>query len=164
MDACGGWRHPGDVESPLRPRARSCVVLRPVGAVRRTARCRISHRCGGHAVTPLDPHLLVRGGAVYIATLAMLAAWVWRRPTRRLVAGALLAAAWNVPVIIGLYLFALRWGWWSFNAHGGLFLGMPVDLYVAWVCLWGVVPALAFPASPVLLVGVFPFIVDLLLM
>ena len=70
-----------------------------------------------------DPHLLVRAGAIYIATLAMVALWVWRRPSRRFIAGAMLAAAWNVPVVLGLHLLARRWGWWNFDAQGGLFLG-----------------------------------------
>jgi hypothetical protein len=50
-------------------------------------------------------------------------------------------------VVLGLHLLARRWGWWNFDAQGGLFLGMPVDLFAAWVSLWSIVPALAFPAS-----------------
>jgi len=111
-----------------------------------------------------DPHLLVRAGAIYIATLAMVALWVWRRPSRRFIAGAMLAAAWNVPVVLGLHLLALRWGWWNFDAQGGLFLGMPVDLFAAWVALWSIVPAFAFPASHPFVPAAFALALDLVLM
>ena len=113
---------------------------------------------------PIDPHLLVRAGAIYITTLAMMALWVWRRPSRQFVAGGMLAAAWNVPVVLGLHLLALRWGWWNFDAQGGLFLGMPVDLFAAWVALWSIVPALAFPASHPFVPAAFALALDLVLM
>jgi protein-S-isoprenylcysteine O-methyltransferase Ste14 len=115
-------------------------------------------------VTTLDPHAVVRAGTVYFTALAMAALWVWRRPARRLVSGAMLAFAWNVPVVLGLHLLAMRWGWWRFEARGGLFLGMPVDLYAAWICLWSVIPALAFPASPLVIVAGFALVLDLLFM
>jgi protein-S-isoprenylcysteine O-methyltransferase Ste14 len=113
---------------------------------------------------PQDPYLIVRVAAVYLTVLGTAALWVWRRPSKRLAAGAMLASAWNVPVILGLHLLAVRMDWWRFDAHGGLFLGMPVDLYLSWVCLWGVMPALAFPSAPIPLVVALAFAVDLLLM
>ena len=74
--------------------------------------------------------------------------WVWRRPTARAVAGAVLASLWNLPVVLALHLAAAHFGWWQFDARGGLLLGMPVELYLSWVWLWGAVLALAFPSLP----------------
>ena len=110
------------------------------------------------------PFLLVRAASVYLATACALVAWAWRRPSRRAVAGAALATAWNLPALLALHLAAQRFGWWQFDARGGLLLGMPVDVYLAWACLWGLVPALAFPALPLVLLVALAFAVDLALM
>ena len=45
-----------------------------------------------------------------------------------------------------VHLAAQHFGWWHFQASGGLFLGFPVDLYLAWIVLWGVIPLLGFPS------------------
>ena len=89
---------------------------------------------------------------------------MWQRPGRRAIAGAVLASFWNLPVVLALNLAAAHFGWWSFDARGGLLLGMPVDLYLAWVCLWGVVPALAFPKVPLVVVLAVALAADLVLM
>lgn len=101
----------------------------------------------------LGRHLIVRAAWVYVAVVCVAAAWIWRRPSPRAVTGALLASAWCLPLVLALNLAAVRFGWWSFEAHGGLLLGVPVDVSLAWVVLWGAVPALAFPtlALPALL-------------
>jgi protein-S-isoprenylcysteine O-methyltransferase Ste14 len=93
----------------------------------------------------LDPHLVVRSASVYLAVIATLAVWRWRRPSGPAIAGALLAAIWNLPMVLALHVAASEFGWWSFEASGGLVLGMPIDLWLAWAWLWGAVPALAFP-------------------
>jgi protein-S-isoprenylcysteine O-methyltransferase Ste14 len=41
---------------------------------------------------------------------------------------------------------------------------MPVDLYLAWICLWGALPAMAFPALPLWRVVAIAFAADLVLM
>jgi hypothetical protein len=105
-------------------------------------------RRGGDAVNGIDPHLAVRASALYLTLVVTIALWLWRRPTRRASAGAMLACCWNVPVVLALHIAASRSGWWWFDAAGGLFMGLPVDLYIAWVLLWGALPALAFPALP----------------
>jgi protein-S-isoprenylcysteine O-methyltransferase Ste14 len=59
---------------------------------------------------------------------------------------------------------APRLGWWRFQAEGGLFLGVPADLYLGWILLWGPLPVLSFtrlrPAAAVALLAAL----DLLLM
>jgi protein-S-isoprenylcysteine O-methyltransferase Ste14 len=95
-----------------------------------------------------DPYLVVRAGSLYVVVMLTLAIWIIRRrPSRMLLAG-LLASLWNLPVLVALNLAAIYFGWWTFNASGGIFLGVPVDFLLAWAWLWGVVPALAFPKMP----------------
>ena len=93
----------------------------------------------------LDSYVIVRAASIYIAVMLTGAVWMWRRPTTRSLTGALLAAVWNLPVVLVLHLAADRFLWWRFDASGGLFLGMPVELYLTWVWVWGAVLALAFP-------------------
>lgn len=113
---------------------------------------------------PLDPYFVARAAGLYIAVALTAALWIWRRPARRFVTGAMLAFAWNLPVVLALQLAATRLHWWRFEAQGGLFLGMPVELYLSWAWLWSVVPALAFPSAPLAFVFAFPLALDLVLM
>ena len=112
----------------------------------------------------LDPHLLVRGGAVYLVVIATAALWMWRRPPAGAMTGAGLAFAWNIPVLLALHLAATSFGWWRFDATGGRLLGMPVDLLLAWSWLWGVLPALALPSTHLVVVAVAALGVDVVLM
>ena len=112
----------------------------------------------------LDPYLLVRAASLYIAVILTIAVWLWRRPSPRAVAGAILAFVWNLPVVLILHLAALQFGWWQFDARGGLLLGMPVDLYLSWAWLWGALPALAFPRLSLAGVGAVALAFDLVLM
>ena len=115
-------------------------------------------------MSAIDPHVLVRAAAVYIPAMLTLLASAWRRPSRAAATGAMLAGVWNLGAVLALHLAARHWGWWSYDATGGLLLGMPVDLYLAWVVLWGVLPAIAFPALPLPLVATIALAFDLVLM
>src|SRR5919109_1195326 len=71
--------------------------------------------------------------------------WLWRRPSLVERAGILLACIWNLDALLLVHRAASHFGWWTFQAERGLFLGLPVDLYLGWALLWGAIPALAFP-------------------
>lgn len=90
--------------------------------------------------------------------------YLWRKPDGRAAAGALLASVWNLPTLLCLHLLAAHFGWWRFQAQGGLFFGFPVDLYTGWALLWGAIPALAFPRLQLLLLITVMLSADLLLM
>src|ERR1700704_4693467 len=92
-----------------------------------------------------NPYLFVRAASLYVTVMLTCALWAWRRPPRRAVAGAVMASLWNLPAVLALHLAATHFGWWRFDARGGLLLGMPVELYLSWAWLWGAVLALAFP-------------------
>jgi len=96
----------------------------------------------------IDPHLAVRAGAIYLTAVPTLVLWVWRRPWPRARAGILLALVWNACALLALHVWAIRMGWWRFDASGGLLLGMPVDVYLAWTLLWGAIAPLAFRDLP----------------
>ena len=112
-------------------------------------------------MTALDPHFVGRAATIYVTVVLTIGAWAWRRPGKRAAAGAMLGFCWNLPVLLALNVAAMRLGWWQFEAEGGLLLGIPVDLYLSWAWLWGVVPALAFPTVPVAIIVVGALAFDL---
>ena len=108
--------------------------------------------------------LLVRAVGLYLPTVLTLLAWLWRRPLLRERAGVLLACVWNLVTLLILNGLAARLGWWSFEAEGGLLMGMPVELYLGWVLFWGAFPALAFRQVHLALVVALMVWLDLLVM
>jgi protein-S-isoprenylcysteine O-methyltransferase Ste14 len=111
-----------------------------------------------------DRYFVVRAASLYVAVILTMAAWLLRRPNSRAVAGALLAFTWNLPLLLVLHVAAQDAGWWRFDAQGGLLLGMPVDLYLAWACLWGAFPALALSSWPIAAVIALALGIDLAVM
>ena len=79
-------------------------------------------------------------------------------------AGILLACVWNLSGLLLLNIIAIRAGWWSFHAKGGLFLGIPVDFYLGWIVLWGMVPELTMPRWRLLALAGVAFGFDLIFM
>ena len=112
----------------------------------------------------MDPYLIVRAAAVYLAVMSTCLACVWRRPHRRALTGALLASMWNLPAVLAVNVAAARAGWWRFHAEGGLLLGVPVDFLLSWSWLWGAVPALAFSSLPIAAIVTAAASIDVLLM
>lgn len=110
-----------------------------------------------------DP-TLIRSAALLLPLFGLWAAWVWRPRGRPGLAAALLGIAWNVPALMAVHLLAGIFGWWGFDADGGLFLGFPVDLWLGWAVLWGPLPALAFADRPMVWAIGGALTVDLLLM
>ncbi|MEV8377414.1 methyltransferase [Kribbella sp. NPDC056861] len=93
-----------------------------------------------------------------------LALVLWRRPSRRM-AGAALLAFLTAFVTIGLAnQVAMAAGWWRFEVTEGLFLGVPLDLWLGWAVLWGPVPLLIRRRPPIWVVVVAYGWLDLLLM
>ena len=76
----------------------------------------------------------------------------------------MLAFAWNLPVLLLVNVAARRFGWWQFDAQGGLLLGVPVDFLLAWIWLWSVVPLLAFEALTIGRIAIVALAFDLILM
>ncbi|PZR52013.1 isoprenylcysteine carboxylmethyltransferase family protein [Xylanimonas oleitrophica] len=110
-----------------------------------------------------DP-ALVRGVGLAVPLVLLVALCAHRRPTSREVAAMLTATAWAALALLPLNLAAPSLGWWAFDAVGAVWLGLPLDLWLAWALLWGAVPALALRHLSPLLVGALLVWVDLALM
>ncbi|WP_017583050.1 methyltransferase family protein [Nocardiopsis valliformis] len=113
---------------------------------------------------PEIPALLVRGIGLLLPLLGIVALCLWRAPRQREVAAVIVASGWALLTLIPLNLVALRAGWWSFHAEGAVWLGIPVDLMLAWVLLWGALPALMLRLLPVPLVTGLLVWLDVILM
>jgi protein-S-isoprenylcysteine O-methyltransferase Ste14 len=108
-----------------------------------------------------DP-ALIRAVAFFVPLLATLALAASRRrglnDSER--AAVIVATAWNVLVLFALNQLAIRLGWWTFDAHGAMAAGLPVDLWFGWALLWGAVPAL-LPELPIAAVAAGLGLLDL---
>jgi protein-S-isoprenylcysteine O-methyltransferase Ste14 len=106
----------------------------------------------------------VRFMGLYVPVIAAFLL-VFLRPNRkRIFPAALLGFVWTLPSLLAVQLLNLHFGWWRFNALGGLFRGMPVDLYLGWAVLWGILPILSFDETGIAWVSAAFFGIDLILM
>ena len=106
----------------------------------------------------------IRFIGLYLPIVAAFALASARPRTSRLFPACLLGFAWSLPSLLALQLLNLRFQWWQFHAQGGLLRQMPVDLYLGWAVLWGVIPSLAFRRLKIpYVVGIFGAL-DVLLM
>lgn len=92
--------------------------------------------------------LLLRAVALFVPALLAFAAIVALRPEPRRATAVFVAFLWNAMTLLPLNLAALRLGWWSFHAEGGLLAGVPLDLLIGWSLLWSAIPILLFVRVP----------------
>ena len=92
----------------------------------------------------MNDALWVRVGSLYVPMLAALLAGLVRRPGRRVLAGCLLSWLWAMTSLLVLQRLNELAGWWRFTGGDVLFCGMPLELYIGWALLWGLVPQLVF--------------------
>jgi protein-S-isoprenylcysteine O-methyltransferase Ste14 len=114
-------------------------------------------------MSPHDPGV-IRALVLFLPMGVLWGLWLVRRPDRRTLTGAFLGFAWMLPAGFGLHLLAMREEFWHYAATGGLFDGLPVDIYLGWAILWGAVPILAFRRANLLLVVAAFLWADLILM
>lgn len=92
--------------------------------------------------------LLLRAVALFVPALLAFAAIVVLRPEPRRATAVFVAFLWNATTLLPLNLAALRLGWWTFHAEGGMLAGVPLDLLLGWSLLWSVIPILLFVRVP----------------
>jgi protein-S-isoprenylcysteine O-methyltransferase Ste14 len=109
----------------------------------------------------MDRSFLIRAASLYVPLMSAAWLWFWRRPPRTTRAGMLLATLWNFSALSAIAALAPRLDWWQVHARGALFLGMPVDLLAGWAILWGILPLLLLPRTPIAVVVAFFFAFDL---
>jgi len=106
----------------------------------------------------------VRFGALYFPLLLALIAGVLRRRQRKLFAGCLLSVLWTAPTLLILQHCNVLAGWWRYADSDVMFLGMPLELYLGWMILWGLLPQLAFRKLPIWLCAILMAVLDLVAM
>lgn len=90
--------------------------------------------------------------------------FLWRRPDRRLAGAALLSFLAAFVGIGAANVVAMAAGWWRYEVPHGLFLGVPLDLWLGWAVLWGPVPLLVRHRLPVWVLVLICGWLDVLLM
>jgi protein-S-isoprenylcysteine O-methyltransferase Ste14 len=93
----------------------------------------------------MNPSTWIRAGAIYIPMTAALCARMLHGRRPRQFAACLLGLLWATTSLLVVQRLNQWIGWWSFSSDGVLFCGMPLELYIGWVILWGILPQLAFP-------------------
>jgi protein-S-isoprenylcysteine O-methyltransferase Ste14 len=106
----------------------------------------------------------VRFMGLYVPVISAFLLVLLRPNRKRIFPAALLGFVWTLPSLLAVQLLNLHFGWWRFNALGGLFRGMPVDLYLGWAVLWGILPILSFDEAGIAWVPAAFFGIDLILM
>jgi protein-S-isoprenylcysteine O-methyltransferase Ste14 len=112
----------------------------------------------------MDRTLIVRLTALYVPAMLVVLAWALRAPRKIDAVAALLACAWSVWSLLLANVLAIHERWWSFAGVEGAVAGVPADLLLGWVLLWGAVPVLLLPRAPLWLVVVLLTVLDLLVM
>jgi protein-S-isoprenylcysteine O-methyltransferase Ste14 len=99
---------------------------------------------------------MIRAFGLYLPALAA-AALVWQKVrTHRQIAALLAGLCWSLCSLLLVQILNQHFVWWRSHAVGGLWRDMPVDLYLGWALLWGVLPVLVLPRAPLWMVlGLF---------
>jgi protein-S-isoprenylcysteine O-methyltransferase Ste14 len=95
----------------------------------------------------IERAIAVRAEALYVPIVAALLGGRLRRQPPRQFAACLLSFLWTLPTILVLQRINQWAGWWSYSTDGPALCGMPLELYLGWVALWGLVPQLVFPRT-----------------
>src|ERR1700743_2910865 len=66
-------------------------------------------------------------------------------PRKRIFPAVLLGILWALASLLVLQRINLAANWWSFQSNGPCLAGMPLELYIGWILLWGAVPIITFP-------------------
>lgn len=107
---------------------------------------------------------VVRGVGLLLPLAVLVVQCAGRPPSAREIGAAITTTAWVALTLLGVNLLAPRAGWWTFDADGAAWHGIPIDLWLAWSVLWGAVAALAVRGAHPVLVGTALIWVDLGLM
>ena len=106
----------------------------------------------------------IRVGALYFPLVLALLVGLGRRRQPRQFAACLLSFLWVTPTLLVVQQLNLLAGWWHFSGDSIAIRGMPLELYLGWIVLWGIIPQLAFRRLHLLPSILIFVVVDLILM
>jgi len=115
-------------------------------------------------VTSATTALWVRAAALYGPIALAFAARLANGPRPRQFAACLLSFLWTMTSLLALQQLNAHAVWWSFAPVGLALHAMPLELYLGWTVLWGVLPQLAFPRTQLWLVAAIMAAVDVVAM
>jgi protein-S-isoprenylcysteine O-methyltransferase Ste14 len=87
---------------------------------------------------------LERTAALYLPLSAAAIAGLLRGRRPRLFAACLLSLLWTTPTLLILQRLNAYQHWWSFQPSAFNLRGMPLELFLGWIILWGLIPQLVF--------------------
>jgi len=106
-----------------------------------------------------------RAAAIYVPLAAAIIARLLYGRQPRQFAACLLSVLWTLPSLLLLQRLNEYAGWWSFAAGSeGEFRGMPLELFLGWIILWGVVPQLALSRIGIIRCAVVMVALDCIVM
>lgn len=106
----------------------------------------------------------IRVGGLYFPLVLALLVGLGRRRQPRQFAACLLSFLWVTPTLLVVQQLNLMAGWWHFSGDGIAIRGMPLELYLGWIVLWGIIPQLAFRRLHLIPSILIFVVVDLILM
>jgi protein-S-isoprenylcysteine O-methyltransferase Ste14 len=92
----------------------------------------------------MDRITMIRLAALYLPLAAAVLTALLRPRRQRMFAACLLGLLWTLPALLILQRINLIANWWTFRPKGPALVGMPLELYLGWAILWGLVPQLTF--------------------
>jgi len=106
-----------------------------------------------------------RAAAVYVPLAAAIIARLLYGRQPRQFAACLLSVLWTLPSLLLLQRLNQYAVWWSFAAGSEVeFRGMPLELFLGWIVLWGVVPQLALSRLGIIWCAVVMVALDCIVM
>jgi protein-S-isoprenylcysteine O-methyltransferase Ste14 len=102
--------------------------------------------------------------AVYLPLSAALILGLLNPHRSRKFVACLLSLLWVIPSLLCVQVINLRAGWWSFSGDAVRLRGMPIECFVGWAILWGLVPQLVLPGLGIRWLAVVMVAVDLIAM
>ncbi len=106
-----------------------------------------------------------RAAAVYFPLIAAIIARLLNGPRPRQFAACLLSVLWTVASLLAFQRWNEYADWWSFKSGSAAeFRGMPLELFLGWVILWGLLPHFALPRLGIISSAAVMVAIDCLLM
>ncbi len=113
-------------------------------------------------MTPADWE---RASAIYLPLVVAAIARLLTGRKPKQFAACLLSILWTIPTLLALQIINTHAVWWTFQEGSAISLhGIPPELFVGWVLLWGLVPQLALQRLGIVWSAVVMIAVDCILM